>query len=134
MSDQGWGDLGGWEPRRDDDPAPQGPFTPGGFQPQGPYGYTPYGYGPPPGPKPNNYLVPAIAATLLCCLPAGVAGIVFAAQVDSKWNAGDYDGAMQSAKNARTWTYVSFGVGLVLTTLYVVIMISTANTGTTYRY
>ena len=31
--------------------------------------------------------------TLLCCLPAGIVSIVFAAQVDGKWNSGDYAGA-----------------------------------------
>ena len=38
---------------------------------------------------PPNYLVWAILSTVLCCLPLGVASIVYAAQVNSKWYAGD---------------------------------------------
>ena len=45
------------------------------------------------GPKPDNYLVWAILSTLFCCLPLGIASIVFAAQVDGKYNSGDYAGA-----------------------------------------
>ncbi len=78
-----------------------------------------YGVGPPPGPKPNNYLGWAIAATLLCCLPSGVVSIVYAAQVDGKWSRGDWAGAMQSAKNARTWAIVSAVLGIVATIIYV---------------
>ena len=82
---------------------PPPPPMPGG-------GYAP---GPPPGPKPSNYLPWAIATTLLCCLPAGIVSIVFAAQVDGKWNSGDYAGAQASSQKARTWAIVSAVVGLV---------------------
>jgi hypothetical protein len=74
--------------------------------------YGQYAYGAPAGPAPNNFLVPAILVTLFCCMPAGVAAIVYAAQVNSKWSAGDVVGAQNSAKNARTWTFVSLGIGL----------------------
>ncbi|QJW94435.1 CD225/dispanin family protein [Frigoriglobus tundricola] len=63
---------------------------------------------------PPNYLVPAVLTTLLCCLPAGVAAIVFAAQVNSKWEAGDYAGARQAAANAKLWAWVSFGLGVAV--------------------
>src|ERR1043166_271348 len=36
-----------------------------------------------------NYLVPAILCTLCCCLPGGIAAIIYAAQVNSKKAAGD---------------------------------------------
>jgi hypothetical protein len=133
-------------------PAPQGPWgrppqpqpspwdAPGAqpppYQPpayQQPGGYPPPGgaaYGPPP----NNYLVGAILTTLFCCLPAGVVAIVYAAQVNSKWNAGDVAGAQQSAKNAKTWTWVSFGVGLVVALLYIAALVATAgSTDSTYN-
>jgi hypothetical protein len=96
-------------------PPPAPPPGPGG------YGYAP---GPPPFPKPTSYLPWAIAATVLCCLPAGIPSIVFAAQVDGKWARGDWDGALRSSRNARTWAIVSAVVGLVFTVGYVVVVIA----------
>ncbi len=61
---------------------------------------------------PPNYLVWAILTTILCCLPFGIVSIIYAAQVNSKWTVGDFDGAKSSSKNAKTWAWVSFGVGL----------------------
>jgi hypothetical protein len=60
-----------------------------------------------------NYLIPAILATVLCCLPAGVVSIIYAAQVNGKVAAGDIQGAMDASKNAKTWMYVSVGLGIV---------------------
>ena len=57
----------------------------------------------PAGPKPDNYLVWAILSTLFCCLPLGVASIVFAAQVDGKYNSGDYAGAQNSSEKAKNF-------------------------------
>ena len=82
------------------------------------------GGGPPPFPKPNSYLPWAIAVTVLCCLPAGIPSIVFAAQVDGKWNRGDWDGALRSSRQARTWAIVSAVVGLVFTVGYIVVVVA----------
>lgn len=72
-------------------------------------------FAPPPPPAPiQNYLVPAILVTLCCCLPFGIVAIVFAAQVNSKLAGGDVAGAQASAKNAKMWTWISFGCGIVL--------------------
>lgn len=68
--------------------------------------------------KVDNHLVWAILATLFCCLPTGIVAIVYAAQVDSKVSAGDIAGARQSARNAATWSWVSFGLGLLFMLLY----------------
>lgn len=67
---------------------------------------------PPRGVSPPNHLVWAILATLFCCLPGGIVAIVYAAQVESKFNAGDLAGAQSASDNARLWSWVSFGVGL----------------------
>jgi ABC-type Fe3+ transport system permease subunit len=61
---------------------------------------------------PPNYLAWAIVTTILCCLPFGIVSIVYAAQVNSKWQMGDYEGAKLSSKNAKIWAWVSFGVAL----------------------
>ena len=59
-----------------------------------------------------NHLVGAIISTLCCCLPFGIPAIIFAAQVNSKVAAGDYEGVRKSSKNALTWMLVSIGVGV----------------------
>jgi len=69
-------------------------------------------------PKLQNYLVPSILVTLCCCLPAGIVGIVYAAQVNTKLAAGDVAGAQESARLARIWTWVGFGCGVVVAIFY----------------
>ncbi len=70
--------------------------------------------GPPAGQKPDNYLIQSILVTLCCCLPLGIVGIIFAAQVDSKWNAGDQAGAISAAENAKKWTMIGLICGVIL--------------------
>lgn len=65
------------------------------------------------GSPPPSHLVWAILTTILCCLPAGIVSIVFAAQVNSKWQAGDHAGAMSASKNAKTWAIVSAVAGVL---------------------
>lgn len=67
---------------------------------------------PPARAVPNNFLVPAILATIFCCLPAGIVGIIYANQVNTKLLAGDYNGALSSSQNAKLWTYLSIGLGV----------------------
>ena len=67
-----------------------------------------------PGVNVPNYLVFAILVTVLCCLPTGVAAIVYAAQVNSKLQVGDIAGAQQASKNAKMWCWISLGAGLVV--------------------
>jgi hypothetical protein len=62
---------------------------------------------------PPNYLVWAILTTILCCLPFGIVSIIYAAQVNSKWMTGDYEGARISSKNAKIWAWVSFGAAIL---------------------
>lgn len=69
---------------------------------------------PVPQPKPKNWLVESILATLFCCLPFGIAGIVFAVQVNSKYQSGDYAGALQASKEAGKWTKISFWIGIAV--------------------
>jgi ABC-type Fe3+ transport system permease subunit len=90
--------------------------------PPPPYGAMPPGAGP-AGTPPPNYLVWAILSTILCCLPLGVVSIVFAAQVNSKWAAGDLAGAQDSSKKARRFAIWSAIVGLVVAVLYVVVAV-----------
>lgn len=66
---------------------------------------------------PNNNLIFAIIACVLsvvfCCLPHGLISLIFALQVNSKAAAGDYQGAVNAAKQAKTWAIISIVVSLV---------------------
>jgi len=80
----------------------------GGY-PSYPGGGYPGGYQP-AGPPPPNHLAFAIISTVLCCLPLGIGAIIFSTQVNTKWNAGDVDGAHVASKRAKTfaiWSVVS---------------------------
>jgi len=61
-----------------------------------------------------TYLIPAILCTLLCCIPLGIPAIVYASQVTSKQIKGDVAGAQRASRNARTWCWVSFVVGVIV--------------------
>jgi hypothetical protein len=66
------------------------------------------------GPRVPTYLVQAILVTLFCCLPFGIVAIVYAAQVDGKQSAGDYEGAARSSFSARRWCWIGLWCGLVV--------------------
>lgn len=70
--------------------------------------------------RPKNWLVESILVTIFCCLPFGIAGIVFAAQVNSRYDAGDYDGALKASNDAGKWTRIGFFAGLVFIALYLI--------------
>ena len=65
-----------------------------------------------------NYLVQAILVTICCCLPAGIVAIVYAAQVNGRVANGDYAEAQRLSNNARTWCWISFGVGIAVGVAY----------------
>lgn len=67
---------------------------------------------------PSTWLWQSIVATVLCCLPAGIAAIVYAAQAQGAVNTRDYALAREKAAKARMWTLVSVGVGLVFVVLW----------------
>jgi predicted secreted protein len=92
-------------------PPPPPPAAPDYSQPAG-AGGTP----------PPNYLVWAILTTLFCCLPLGVASIVFAAQVNSKWAAGDRAGAVESSEKAKKFAMWSAIAGVIVGVLYAILL------------
>ena len=84
------------------------------------------GYVPPPAPggvNIPNYLVHSILVTLFCCLPCGIVGIVYAAQVNPKQSAGDYAGAQSASDSAKMWCWIGFIPSLIIYGLYVLMMI-----------
>lgn len=70
-----------------------------------------------------NYLIPAILGTVLCCMPLGVASIIFAAQVNGKLAAGDMQGALDSSKKAKMFTFIAIGSGLAVWIIVVILWV-----------
>jgi hypothetical protein len=72
--------------------------------------------------RPKNWLVESILVTLFCCLPFGIAGIINAASVNGKYDAGDYAGALYSSQQAAKWTKIGFWVGIAVYVLYFIMV------------
>ena len=88
-------------------------------------GATPAAASPQPGagapyaqqPRPVSataYLVWAIIVTLLCFLPTGIPGIVYASNISRYNETGQFDLARDAANKSRIWTIVSAAVGVLL--------------------
>ena len=84
---------------------------------------------PPASAMPKNWLIESILVTLFCCLPFGIAGIVFASRVESRFYAGDLDGAEYNAREAAKWTKIGFFIGLAGIVLYVIFIMIAAIAG-----
>lgn len=78
---------------------------------------------------PKTWLVESILVTLFCCLPFGIAGIVNASKVESRFYAGDIDGANRSSEEAKKWTTISFWIGLAVGVFYLIVVIAGAASG-----
>src|SRR5690554_757471 len=84
---------------------------------------------PPPPPqsnipvRPKTWLVESILVTILCCLPFGIVGIVYAAKVNSLYDQGLYSEADRSSKNAKRWTTIGLIAGIIYL-IFVIIMFS----------
>ena len=72
-----------------------------------------------PGTMPKTWLVESILATIFCCLPFGIVGIVYAARVESRFLAGQYEMAQTYSRKAKTWTLWGFGLGLAGILIYI---------------
>jgi hypothetical protein len=70
-----------------------------------------------------NYLVQAILVTLFCCWPLGIPAIIFAAQVNGKLGRGDRAGAEEASRKAKMFTNLSFGLGLAVIAISIVIQV-----------
>jgi hypothetical protein len=76
---------------------------------------------------------------VFCCLPLGIASIVFSAQVNSKYAAGDVAGAQEASDKARKfaiWSVIAFFILLVLYFILLAVGLASFNastsTGTDY--
>jgi len=74
--------------------------------------------------KIENHLVKSIIATVCCCVPFGIVGIVYAAKVDTLLRQGDYAAAEEAGKKAGMWSTLAICVGLVVNLLVTVLSVS----------
>jgi hypothetical protein len=72
---------------------------------------------------PKNYLIEAIISTVCCCIPLGIAAIVFAAKVDGLASRGDYAGATEAANKAKMFSIIAVVAGLIANGIYLAVML-----------
>lgn len=72
--------------------------------------------------RPASHLVWNILATVCCCLPLGVIGIIFSAKVNSAWLSGDIDAAKAASEKAAWCFILSFTLGLMMWPLQLMLM------------
>ena len=73
--------------------------------------------------RPNDLLVWSILSTIFCCLPTGIVAIVYSSRVNSLWDLGRHNEAIDAARKAKTWNIVGLVIGLVFLLLWVVYMV-----------
>ena len=67
---------------------------------------------------PKTWFVEAILATVFCCMPFGIAGIVYAAKVEPYYVSGKIIEAQLASSNAKKWTLIGVGVAILGWILY----------------
>lgn len=72
---------------------------------------------------PKTWMVESVLATIFCCLPFGIVGIINASKVSSLYASGRYDEAQQASKDAGKWTKIAAGVGIVGGILYLLFLL-----------
>lgn len=77
----------------------------------------------------QDYLAFAILLTIFCCLPFGIVAIVYAAKVGPLKTAGDFAGALEASKKAKFWCWLSFGLGLAVMVVSVLLGVGAAFLG-----
>lgn len=102
-------------------PYQQAAYQQGAYQQ--PYQQGAYQQAQQPMQKPQSWLWLGIVTTLLCCLPTGIASIVYASKVDNLWNMGDYQGAIDASKKAQMWGWIGAGLGFVVSFIYIVALL-----------
>jgi Interferon-induced transmembrane protein/zinc-ribbon domain len=71
------------------------------------------------GKKLSDYLIISIVLTIFCCSPVGLVAIIFAAHGKTKLSKGFFQQALDAAEKSKIFCWVSFGLGLISTPLYI---------------
>ena len=72
---------------------------------------------------PKNYLVESILATIFCCLPFGIIGIINAARVENAFYSGDETEAERLSGQALKWVKIAFLTGIASVVIYLVCLV-----------
>jgi len=67
---------------------------------------------------PKSYLAQSILVTVFCCMPLGIVGIVNAANVESRFYAGDIEGSKRASREAKRWSDIGLWIGIAGIILY----------------
>ncbi|MEV0268974.1 CD225/dispanin family protein [Hamadaea sp. NPDC050747] len=76
--------------------------------------------------SPGLWLGLSIAATLFCCTPLGIVGIVFSAMAMDANSRGDHGLAEERTERAKTWTLWAIGLGVLIVILYICLLANRA--------
>lgn len=82
-----------------------------------------FGNTPQQGTPPKTWLVESILATIFCCLPFGIIGIINASKVESKFYAGDVQGSLKASEDAKKWSKIALICGIVVGLIYAALML-----------
>lgn len=83
-------------------------------------------------PRVPSYMGWAIATLILCFWPTGIVAVVYASQVGNKLAVGDVAGAQQSSRKAKTWCWVTFGIGIAWIVIAIIATVLAAAAVTVY--
>lgn len=72
---------------------------------------------------PKVWLVESILVTIICCQPLGIVGIIFGAQVEPKYRAGDLEGAKKASDMAGLFTKIGFFLSLAFIIFYFMMVV-----------
>src|SRR2546423_4790465 len=106
-------------------PPPPPPPPPGGapYPPPSPGPYGGMGGQPPgAGVQVPDYFIPAIISTFCCCLPAGIASIVYASRARTNRDMGNIPAALEASKQAKMWLIIAVVAGLAVGGIYIIVM------------
>ncbi|KAK7146869.1 hypothetical protein R3I94_009651 [Phoxinus phoxinus] len=104
-------------------PMPQGPYAQGPYPGQSVVAVQPTAFvtaGPLANPEPD-YLCYSIFTMLCCCLPLGIAALVFSCSTRNANYSGQQALAEKNSKTARTLNHVAVAIGLVFAVLFIVL-------------
>ncbi|XP_070767861.1 proline rich transmembrane protein 1B [Enoplosus armatus] len=75
----------------------------------------------------NDYLCYSIFTMICCCLPLGIAALIYSISAREANHVGDQAAAERSSRTAKTLNHVALGLGIgvfILSIVYIVVMVS----------